>query len=165
MDNILYYNENSEYCLIFIKMLKDNNKYDMFKLERVELTNNLPKIKINDINEPLYGIDAINWLETIKYFNHETNNINKQNNIINVNKDNDETNNIKNMIKIKKCANIDDEEDKKIVGYVDINDTSTIINNGDNLNINKQIKETRFSSNDALMRLQNMARLHKQLKK
>lgn len=92
--NILFYSDKCQYCVLFIKKIHSENMLQNFKLINVHelkqipaAITNVPTIIINNINVPLSGISAFEWLEKSKYFYQRTNNINNKVNHININQD------------------------------------------------------------------------------
>lgn len=100
MSFTVYYSKQCKYCdklLITIEDEKINflEKYNLICFEdepnKIPIfITNVPAIISKTINKPLFGIDAIKWIENLKYFNQITNNINNKN-VINPNiiEDND----------------------------------------------------------------------------
>jgi hypothetical protein len=119
--NILFYSDKCQYCVLFIKKLHSENMLPNFKLINVHelkqipaAITNVPTIIVNNINVPLSGINAFEWLEKTKYFYQRTNNINVKVNHININQD---TSMCIEDTKIHKptdiYANLKDEDDEK----------------------------------------------------
>ena len=73
--NILFYSDKCQYCGLFLKKIHSENMLHNFKLINVHelkqipaAITNVPTIIINNINVPLSGIHAFEWLEKTKYF-------------------------------------------------------------------------------------------------
>ena len=82
MQNLLFYSEYCKFSKLLIKKLEDENLINEFKLIDIKTVKELPKIITNvptiivkNINRPLVGIHAFNWIENTKYFYQKTNNI------------------------------------------------------------------------------------------
>lgn len=119
--NILFYSDKCKYCTLFINKLHNENMLSNFKLINVHelkqiptAVTNVPTIIVNNINVPLSGINAFEWLEKSKYFYQRTNNVNVKVNHININQD---TSMCVENTKINKpsdiYANLKDEDDDK----------------------------------------------------
>ena len=92
--NILFYSDKCQYCVLFIKKIHSENMLPNFRLINVHelkqiptAITNVPTIIVSNINVPLSGISAFEWLEKSKYFYQKTNNINVKVNHININQD------------------------------------------------------------------------------
>ena len=119
MNNILFYSKKCKYSMLFIKKLQDENIIQDFRLiDVLELTQipdiitNIPTIIVKNINVPLSGINAFNWLENSKYFYRQTNNINNVIPQISISNDSISNDNTNNRI-TEDFANIRDEDDEK----------------------------------------------------
>ena len=84
--NILFYSKCSKPCINLIKKIDEEKLTSYFKfisvdnMKKTELPSfiyNIPTIVINGLTKPLSGKDAFDWVINQKYFNNETNNINK----------------------------------------------------------------------------------------
>jgi hypothetical protein len=82
MYNILFYSIDCNYSKLIIKKLHDENMLNQFKLIDIAKIKDIPKIItsvptiiVKDVNKPLIGIHAFNWIENTKYFYQKTNNI------------------------------------------------------------------------------------------
>jgi len=147
MSNILFYSDKCQFSLKFIEKLKEQQLLynsvspspHQFKLINVMETKNIPEniksiptIIVQNINVPLSGSDAFNWVDNFKFFYRETNNINKTKNIENIKIQVDNTMNAE-SIKNKKSdeyANLKDEDDDKITKtkYNGVNQNISITN-------------------------------------
>ena len=78
---IIFYSLQCEYCL---KLLSFIDKYDIknqFKLINIDKLDKIPKtidivptIIDSNLNQPLKGKDAFDYINNLKYFNNSTNN-------------------------------------------------------------------------------------------
>lgn len=80
--NILFYSLDCKHSKLLLQKLQDENMINEFKLIDIKKIKVLPKIItsvptiiVKDINRPLVGIHAFNWIENTKYFYQKTNNI------------------------------------------------------------------------------------------
>jgi hypothetical protein len=81
-NNILFYSLECKHSKLILQKLQDENMINDFKLIDIKKIKVLPKIITSvptiiakDINRPLVGIHAFNWIENTKYFYQKTNNI------------------------------------------------------------------------------------------
>ena len=80
--NILFYSNRCEHSTKLIKILNENNLLKNFNMILVDNNKKIPKyikkvptLIIKDINIPLEGNAAFNWVKTITKFDQVTNNI------------------------------------------------------------------------------------------
>lgn len=129
MSNILFYSDKCEFSIKFIQKIKDKNMLNSFKMINIlkikDIPSNIttiPTIIVPNINIPLSGDAAFNWVDNYNYFYQPTNNINivQKINIINPNIQNshhDLLNEVTTKYKKNKSddyANLKDEDDEKI---------------------------------------------------
>ena len=81
--NIIFYSKDCKFSEQLITFMHKINILQKFKLISVDNNNNLPPnitrvptLIVSNINKPLVGTDAFNWLKTINQFNQYTGNIN-----------------------------------------------------------------------------------------
>lgn len=78
---IIFYSNNCEYCKKLLNYLEKNNIQNIFKLINIDTTDVpenidiVPTIIDTELNQPLKGKKAFEYLINIKYFNNPTNNI------------------------------------------------------------------------------------------
>lgn len=78
---IIFYSNNCEYCKKLLSYLEKNNIQNIFKLINIDSTDVpenidiVPTIIDTELNQPLKGKKAFEYLINIKYFNNPTNNI------------------------------------------------------------------------------------------
>lgn len=93
--NILFYSNNCNHSKNLIELIKKENKLSNFKLICVDINKNIPAniqkvptLIVKNLNAPLEGNAAFNWVKTVSKFNEQTNNIKyvKKNNDILVKK-------------------------------------------------------------------------------
>lgn len=164
MSNILFYSQKCKYSMLFIKKLQDENMIQEFRLIDIleikkipDIITNIPTIIVKNINVPLSGINAFNWLENSKYFYRQTNNINNIVPYISISQDsisNDNTNNRK----TEDFANINDDDDDKITKN---KFNSATENRQITDNINQQIKDNKLSQDQQLKQLNELLMVRK----
>jgi len=78
---ILFYSKTCEFCMKLIEYIVKNNLNDFFKQICIDNTNNIPKnitvvptIIDEEIEAPLEGKQAWEYIKNQKFFNHPTNN-------------------------------------------------------------------------------------------
>ena len=81
-NNLLFYSLDCKHSKLMLQKLQDENMINDFKLIDIKKIKVLPKIItsvptiiVKDINRPLVGLHAFNWIENTKYFYQKTNNI------------------------------------------------------------------------------------------
>lgn len=81
-NNLLFYSLDCKHSKLILQKLQDENMINDFKLIDIKKIKVLPKIItsvptiiVKDINRPLVGMHAFNWIENTKYFYQKTNNI------------------------------------------------------------------------------------------
>ena len=146
--NILFYSNKCHYSNLFLNKLKDENMINDFKLINVlevknidipDIITSVPTIIVKNINTPLVGINAFNWLDNNKFFYQKTNNINNKIKPCNVNYDYLTIDHNKN----KDFANLDDREDDKSID-IKFNRALNVINITEMGNIENKIKEDKI---------------------
>jgi len=162
--NILFYSNKCHYSNLFLNKLKDENMINDFKLINVlevknkdipDIITSVPTIIIKNINTPLVGINAFNWLDNNKFFYQKTNNINNKIKPCNVNYDYltiDNNNNI--------FANLDDKEDEKNID-VKFNRALNLTNITEMGNIENKIIEDKIKEETYNKKLNELLLLRK----
>ena len=87
MKFFVFYSNKCENCTKLLKTIKEEHLVDQCQLVSFEASANkippfiqfIPAIIAQNLSKPLFGQDAIEWVENKKYFNQTTNNINKIN--------------------------------------------------------------------------------------
>lgn len=78
---VIFYSDRCEYSKKMLAYLDKYNLKSLFNLVNIDVTNVPPEIDIvpaildTELNQPLKGKDAFEYLVNIKYFNNPTNNI------------------------------------------------------------------------------------------
>jgi hypothetical protein len=81
--NILFYSNKCTYCKEIIKLI--NTVDDISKYKLINIDNNssnfpyiqrVPTLLISNLQKPIVGINAFNWIKSQSQFNKQTNNIN-----------------------------------------------------------------------------------------
>ena len=136
---IIFYSEHCEYCKKMLAYLEKHNITSVFKLIDINSNNNIPKeidivptIIDSELNQPLKGKQAFEYLLNIKYFNSPTNNISYLNSIQTPNIVEDK------MANNLSVPNMASTNEKKTGGYDDTN--SNIEQKENNNDINESLK-------------------------
>lgn len=78
---VIFFSEKCDYCKKLLAYLDKNNIMSLFKLINIDINDVpdeidiVPTILDTDLNQPLKGKKAFEYLLNIKYFNNPTNNI------------------------------------------------------------------------------------------
>ena len=132
----LFYSDKCIHCKNIINLIKSENLFDMCQLVSIEQKDKIPisiktvpTIIAKELNKPLSGKDAFDWIHNIKFFNQTTNNVNKLN-IINpdIKPDDLSYNKLETSTISDKYTNISDEYIKKnMLDYDKINSNIIIL--------------------------------------
>lgn len=167
-NNILFYSDKCQYSMLFIKKLQDEDMLKEFRLINVlelktipSTITNIPTIVVKNINIPLSGISAFDWLENSKYFYQKTNNVN--NKVKNLNIQQDTTMCIENNHhkKTDDFANLNDADDDKIT-KIKFNGASQNVSITNTENIKQKVNEQKIKPDIQNQRLNELLKLRNQ---
>ena len=81
-NNILFYSNKCKYCKDMIQLITKVDDINSYKLICIDNNKNFPYIQrvptllIPDLEKPIVGVNAFNWIKTKTQFNNNTNNFN-----------------------------------------------------------------------------------------
>jgi hypothetical protein len=165
--NLLFYSEKCLYCKLFIKKLNDEQLLPEFRLIDVHelktippAITDVPTIIVKNINIPMCGISAFNWLENSKYFYQKTNNVNVKVRHIDIKEDISMANEHEKKKKSDDFANILDEDDDKRTKnkYISPNQNVSITNSND---ITQQVRDQKINPNVQTRQLNELVNVRK----
>jgi hypothetical protein len=165
--NLLFYSEKCPYCKLFIKKLNDEQLLHDFRLIDVHelktippAITDVPTIVVKNINIPMSGISAFNWLENSKYFYQKTNNVNVKVRHIDIKEDRSMANEHDKKKKSDDFANILDEDDEMRTKnrYIAPNQHISITESTD---INHKIRDQKINPNVQTKQLNELVNIRK----
>ena len=170
MKFFVFYSNKCKFCDNLLKVIQNEKLMDQCQLicfetesEKIpDIITNVPTIIARNLTKPLVGLEAIKWIENMKFFNQTTNNITHNNvvnpNIISVLKDL-EYNKLESSSFSDHYTNITDINiDKSMMDYNKININAPITNDI----TNKKILDIKITNESQKQKLKELIILRKQ---